>query len=164
MTRQEQIQKIFDNFEPFVFEKNEKREMLNETIEEFSPFLALLDKSKTCKLRLQGFDRNQDQTYNLVVSEGIKRFILNMIEFQNKMNVDNDSHSADGNLKAESYIRLNEFFCDLFNRRIEMIANGGKIENDYFHYRLDEVLLLQNNVFMAVWYDQDEEAISIELL
>jgi len=165
MTRQETIQKLFDEFSPFIFKKSEKREILQSTLEEYQPFLLKLEKAKKCSVRLESSERNSSIQYEIHVNEGLKKFIYMLIEFDNKCTVDSSAHATEGALLEEEENRMNQFFFLLFNRRLrDVFAYGGIADDQLPYYRFDQLYLDGENVLETLWFDEDEEFMRFELI
>lgn len=164
MKRQEQIQQLFDTFEPFFFEEDERRDLTEETIQSYQPFFDKLEKSKICTIEIQRLNtRIPLKRYNLAITEGLKKFFHNMVEFGNKMDVDSDAHATDGTLEEDSETRMNYFLSVLLNRRLEAVFEGKEID-DFFDYRLDEIFYNPNEDFFYVsWVYENEEWLTFTL-
>jgi len=158
MKRKEIVQQLFDEFEPFIFKKDERREISKETMDEFQPFLDKLNRTKKCKITLEIYDQNILNSYEINVMDGFKKFINNIIEFHNKCDEDSDAHATEGALEENSEEKMNLFFSSLFNKRLKAIFEEGD-----FYYRFEH-MAYQNNECEIIFYDEDEESIIIELL
>jgi hypothetical protein len=166
MKRQEIIQQLFDEFIPFSFKEEEKRALLQDTWEEYVPFLEKLPTVIHCNVHLLIGDRRISSPYEIEITEGVKRFIHNMMEFQNKVYTDYRpllNHTKDV-LEKESQKKVIEFFSTLFNRRLEPILHGYK-QNDenYFYYNFHEMNLINDTSIEIIWQDMEEEKIIIDI-
>lgn len=161
MKRKEQLQQLFDEFQPFIFEEEERRELDKEIIDEFQPFFDKLNTSNTCTVLIERLDTTiPSVTYSIEITRGLKQFFHNMVEFKNKMNVETNVHATEGALEEESEIRMKYFLADVFNRRSEAELQGEKIE-DFFTYVIDEVIYFseENSLYIS-WFDQDTDSLT----
>jgi len=166
MKRQEVVQKLLNEFTPFSFKEEEKRELLQDTLEEYDPFLEKLPTTTHINVHLFIGDRLISSPYEIEITEGVKRFIHNMMELQNKIYVDPMYFQIMENaLEDETKSRIIEFLSTLFNRRLEPILHGYKANDDeYFYYEFFEMNLLDGKSVEIIWQEMDKETIVLELI